>query len=192
MREVDPAQPPRRARSTDGEVWLDGERIDGLSETDLARLSPQGRIRVPVLQPGADAVHGRERRAAAPRRPPAERRTSVRERAAGRSRHFGKHGAAPGQLSGGNSNGLRWHERSRTGLTWYVDEPTGSLDSAATRGVLGREAGGAADAAARHARRERRLGGGPGDHAPRRARCRRDGAGCGSPGHSSARAGEPE
>ena len=25
-------------RPTEGEVWLDGERIDGLSETDLARL----------------------------------------------------------------------------------------------------------------------------------------------------------
>ena len=46
-------------RPTAGEVWLDGERIDGLSETEpRAPASSQGRLRVPVLQPGADPVRG--------------------------------------------------------------------------------------------------------------------------------------
>jgi putative ABC transport system ATP-binding protein len=127
-------------RPTAGEVWLDGQRIDGLSETDLARLR---RRKVGFvfqffnLVPTLTAVEnvelplllvGRRRRKA--RRSASELMSDL-----GIS---GKEEAAPAELSGG--------EQQRVALARALvnrpdvvlaDEPTGNLDSAAARDVLG-------------------------------------------------------
>ena len=108
-------------RPTAGEVWLDGERIDGLSETDLARLrrrkvgfvfqffnlvptlSTVENVELPLL------LVGRRRRDA---------RRSANEL-------LGDLGISEStepllvSCRAASSNGSRWHARSRTGLTWY-------------------------------------------------------------------------
>jgi putative ABC transport system ATP-binding protein len=127
-------------RPTAGEVWLDGERIDGLSETDLARLrrrkvgfvfqffnllptlSAVENVELPLL------LVGRRRRKA---------RQSANELMSDLG-ISGKEEAAPAELSGG--------EQQRVALARALanepdvvlaDEPTGNLDSAAARDVLG-------------------------------------------------------
>ena len=106
-------------RPTAGEVWLDGERIDGLSETDLARLrrrkvgfvfqffnlvptlSAVENVELPLL------LVGRRRRKA---------RQSANELMSDLG-ISGKEEAAPAELSGGEQQRLRWRARWRTGLT---------------------------------------------------------------------------
>jgi putative ABC transport system ATP-binding protein len=127
-------------RPTAGEVWLDGERIDELSETDLARLrrrkvgfvfqffnlvptlSTVENVELPLL------LVGRRRRDA---------RRSANE-LLGDLGISEKHGAAPGQLSGGEQQrvALARALANRPDVV-LADEPTGNLDSAAARGVLG-------------------------------------------------------
>ena len=107
-------------RPTAGEVWLDGKRIDGLSETALARLR---RRKVGFvfqffnLVPTLTAVENVEL-PLAPRRPPAPRGSTVRERADERSGHSGE-GRKPLRPSCpvGSSSGSRWRARWRTALT---------------------------------------------------------------------------
>ncbi len=126
-------------RPTEGEVWLDGERIDELSEADLARLRRrkvgfvfQSFNLIPTLSAGENVelplrLAGRRRRDA--------RRTADRllaDLGMGNRRN-----TAPAVLSGG--------EQQRVALARalanapdivFADEPTGNLDSAAAREVL--------------------------------------------------------
>ena len=126
-------------RPTAGEVWLDGERIDQLSETQLAHvrrrkigfvfqffnlvptLSVVENVELPLL-----LVGGRRR----------EARRSANE-LLGRLGVAEKHGAAPVLLSGGEQQRVALARAlANTPAIVLGDEPTGNLDSAATREVL--------------------------------------------------------
>jgi putative ABC transport system ATP-binding protein len=127
-------------RPTAGEVWLDGERIDQLSETQLARvrrrkigfvfqffnlvptLSVVENVELPLL------LVGRRRK---------EARRSANE-LLGDLGIADKHGAAPVLLSGGQQQRVALARAlANTPAIVLGDEPTGNLDSAATREVLG-------------------------------------------------------
>ena len=108
-------------RPTAGEVWLDGERIDGLSETDLARLR---RRKVGFvfqffnLVPTLSAVENVE----LPLLLVGRRRREARRSANELLSDLGipeKHGAAPASCRAGSSSGSRWRARSRTGPTSF-------------------------------------------------------------------------
>jgi putative ABC transport system ATP-binding protein len=127
-------------RPTAGEVWLDGERIDGLSETELARLR---RRKVGFvfqffnLVPTLSAVENVE----LPLLLIGRRRREARRSANELMSELGipeKHGAAPAQLSGGEQQrvALARALANRPDVV-LADEPTGNLDSAAAREVLG-------------------------------------------------------
>ena len=127
-------------RPTAGEVWLDGQRIDELSETDLARLrrrkvgfvfqffnlvptlSAVENVELPLL------LVGRRRRKA---------RQSAKELMSDLG-ISGKEEAAPAELSGGEQQrvALARALANRPDVV-LADEPTGNLDSAAARDVLG-------------------------------------------------------
>jgi putative ABC transport system ATP-binding protein len=127
-------------RPTAGEVWLDGERIDELSETQLAHvrrrkvgfvfqffnllptLSVVENVELPLL------LVGRRRK---------EARRSADE-LLGDLGIADKHGAAPALLSGGQQQRVALARAlANTPAIVLGDEPTGNLDSAATREVLG-------------------------------------------------------
>jgi len=126
-------------RPTAGEVWLDGVRIDGMSETALARLRRRkiGFVfqffnLVPTLTAAENVelpllLVGRRRRSA---------RRDARELldALGIAE---RHGAAPAQLSGGQQQrvALARALANRPDIV-LADEPTGNLDSTAAREVL--------------------------------------------------------
>jgi putative ABC transport system ATP-binding protein len=127
-------------RPTAGEVRLDGERIDGLSETELARmrrrkvgfvfqffnlvptLSAVENVELPLL------LVGRRRR---------EARRSANELLS----DLGiaeKQGAAPAELSGGQQQRVALARAlANSPDVVLADEPTGNLDSASARDVLG-------------------------------------------------------
>jgi putative ABC transport system ATP-binding protein len=127
-------------RPTSGEVWLDGERIDELSETELARLrrrkvgfvfqffnlvptlSVVENVELPLLLVGC-------------------RRGDARRSANELLNELGiadKHSAAPALLSGGQQQRVALARAlANTPDIVLGDEPTGNLDSAATREVLG-------------------------------------------------------
>jgi putative ABC transport system ATP-binding protein len=127
-------------RPTEGEVWLDGERIDGLSEAELARLRRtkvgfvfQSFNLIPTLSAGENVelplrLVGRGRRDA--RRVADEMMSNLGVKE--------QRDTTPALLSGG--------EQQRVALARalanapeiiFADEPTGNLDSVATREVLG-------------------------------------------------------
>jgi putative ABC transport system ATP-binding protein len=127
-------------RPTSGEVLLDGERIDELSETELARLrrrkvgfvfqffnlvptlSVVENVELPLLLVGC-------------------RRGDARRSASELLNELGiadKHSAAPALLSGGQQQRVALARAlANTPDVVLGDEPTGNLDSAATREVLG-------------------------------------------------------
>ncbi len=127
-------------RPSAGEVWLDGTRVDQLSETALARmrrrrlgfvfqffnllpmLTASENVELPLL------LAGRRRRQA--------RRTARRmldELGIG-----DKADAAPGQLSGGQQQRVALARALANQPDLVIgDEPTGSLDSASAGEVLG-------------------------------------------------------
>jgi putative ABC transport system ATP-binding protein len=127
-------------RPTAGEVWLDGERIDKFSETKLARLRRRkvGFVfqffnLIPTLSVGENVE--------LPLRLAGRRRRSARRVANQLLTDLGianKRDTAPALLSGG--------EQQRVALARalanepnivFADEPTGNLDSAAAKEVLG-------------------------------------------------------
>jgi putative ABC transport system ATP-binding protein len=127
-------------RPTAGEVWLDGERIDGLSETELALLR---RRKVGFvfqffnLVPTLSAVENVELALLLVGRRRREARRSANEllNELGISE---KQGAAPAQLSGGQQQRVALARAlANTPDVVLADEPTGNLDSAAAREVLG-------------------------------------------------------
>jgi putative ABC transport system ATP-binding protein len=126
-------------RPTAGEVWLDGQRIDGLSETDLARLrrrkvgfvfqffnlvptlSVLENVELPLL------LVGRGRR---------EARRSANELLSDLA-IAEKQGAAPGELSGGQQQRVALARAlANKPDVVLADEPTGNLDSTTARDVL--------------------------------------------------------
>jgi putative ABC transport system ATP-binding protein len=127
-------------RPTAGEVWLDGERIDGLNETELARLR---RRKVGFvfqffnLVPTLSAVENVE----LPLLLVGRRRREARRSANELLTELGipeKHGTAPAQLSGGQQQRVALARAlANTPDVVLADEPTGNLDSAAAREVLG-------------------------------------------------------
>jgi putative ABC transport system ATP-binding protein len=127
-------------RPTAGEVWLDGERIDRLSETELALLR---RRRIGFvfqffnLMPTLSAVENVE----LPLLLVGRRRKDARRSANELMRDLGvgdKGRAAPAQLSGGQQQRVALARAlANTPDLVLGDEPTGNLDSAATREVLG-------------------------------------------------------
>jgi putative ABC transport system ATP-binding protein len=127
-------------RPTAGEVRLDDERIDQLSETELARLR---RRKIGFvfqffnLVPTLSAVENVE----LPLLLVGRRRKDARRSADELMSSLGvgdKHGAAPGQLSGGQQQRVALARAlANTPDILLGDEPTGNLDSAAARDVLG-------------------------------------------------------
>ena len=127
-------------RPTAGEVWLDGERIDRLSETALARLRRRKLgfvFQFFNLMPTLSAVEnvelplllvGRSRKDARRSASYLLSELGIGDRAA----------AAPVQLSGGQQQrvALARALANRPDIV-LGDEPTGNLDSATAREVLG-------------------------------------------------------
>ncbi|MEV0283046.1 ABC transporter ATP-binding protein [Kribbella sp. NPDC050820] len=127
-------------RVTSGEVWLGGRRIDQLSETALARLR-RDRIGFVFqffnLMPTLSAIENVE----LPLLLVGRRRSEARETAAELLTDLGladKYDAAPSQLSGGQQQRVALARAlANTPDILLGDEPTGNLDSAAAREVLG-------------------------------------------------------
>jgi putative ABC transport system ATP-binding protein len=127
-------------RPTAGEVRLDGERIDQLNETELARLR---RRKIGFvfqffnLMPTLSAVENVE----LPLLLVGRRRKDARRSANELLGELGigdKHAAAPVQLSGGQQQRVALARAlANTPDIVLGDEPTGNLDSAAAREVLG-------------------------------------------------------
>ena len=127
-------------RPTAGEVWLDGERIDQRSETELARLR---RRKIGFvfqffnLMPTLSAVENVE----LPLLLVGRRRKDARRSANELLSELGigdKHAAAPVHLSGGQQQRVALARAlANTPDIVLGDEPTGNLDSAAARDVLG-------------------------------------------------------
>jgi putative ABC transport system ATP-binding protein len=126
-------------RPTAGEVWLDGDRIDGLSEAELARLR---RRKVGFvfqffnLMPALSAVENVE----LPMLLAGRSRKDARRSASDLMSDLGvgdKCPAAPVQLSGGQQQRVALARAlANTPDLVLGDEPTGNLDSAAAREVL--------------------------------------------------------
>jgi putative ABC transport system ATP-binding protein len=126
-------------RPTAGEVWLDGKRIDELSETELARLR---RRKVGFvfqffnLVPTLSAVENVE----LPLLLVGQRRKQARLSAGELLSDLGiqdKHDASPAELSGGQQQRVALARAlANEPAIVLADEPTGNLDSAAARDVL--------------------------------------------------------
>jgi putative ABC transport system ATP-binding protein len=127
-------------RPTAGEVWLDGQRIDVMSETELARLR---RLKVGFvfqffnLLPTLSALENVE----LPLLLVGQRRRDARRSASELLSELGipeKDGAAPAQLSGGQQQRVALARAlANSPDVVLADEPTGNLDTAAAREVLG-------------------------------------------------------
>jgi putative ABC transport system ATP-binding protein len=127
-------------RPTAGEVWLDGTRIDVMTETELARLR---RLKVGFvfqffnLVPTLSALENVELPLLLVGRGRREARRSASELLS----ELGipeKDGAAPAQLSGGQQQRVALARAlANSPDVVLADEPTGNLDSAAAREVLG-------------------------------------------------------
>jgi putative ABC transport system ATP-binding protein len=127
-------------RPTAGEVRLDGQRIDQLSEAELARLR---RRRIGFvfqffnLLPALSAVENVE----LPLLLVGRRRKHARQTANELMGELGvgdKRASAPAQLSGGQQQRIALARAlAATPDIVLCDEPTGNLDSVATRDVLG-------------------------------------------------------
>jgi putative ABC transport system ATP-binding protein len=127
-------------RPTAGEVWLDGERIDRFSETKLARLR-RGKVGfvfqffnlIPTLSVGENVE--------LPLRLAGRRRRSARRVANQLLTDLGianKRDTAPALLSGGEQQRVALARAlANEPIIVFADEPTGNLDSATAKEVLG-------------------------------------------------------
>jgi putative ABC transport system ATP-binding protein len=127
-------------RPTAGEVWLDGERIDRLSETALARLRRRKLgfvFQFFNLMPTLSAVENVELPLLLVGRSRKDARRSASDLLSGLG--IGdRTAAAPVQLSGGQQQRVALARAlANTPDIVLGDEPTGNLDSAAAREVLG-------------------------------------------------------
>jgi putative ABC transport system ATP-binding protein len=127
-------------RPTAGEVWLDSERIDRLTETELARLRRRKMgfvFQFFNLVPTLSVVENVE----LPLLLVGRRRRDARRSADRLLNDLGiaeRRGAAPILLSGGQQQRVALARAlANTPAIVLGDEPTGNLDSAATRDVLG-------------------------------------------------------
>ena len=127
-------------RPTAGEVWLDGERIDELGETRLAHLR---RRKIGFvfqffnLIPTLSVVENVELPLLLVGRPRREARGSAGDLLSGLG-VLDKQAAAPSQLSGGEQQRVALARALAAGPDVVLaDEPTGNLDSAAARDVMG-------------------------------------------------------
>ena len=126
-------------RPTAGEVWLDGQRIDVMSETELARLR---RLKVGFvfqffnLLPTLSALENVE----LPLLLVGRGRRQARRSASELLSDLGisdKDGTSPAQLSGGQQQRVALARAlANSPDIVLADEPTGNLDSAAAREVL--------------------------------------------------------
>jgi putative ABC transport system ATP-binding protein len=127
-------------RPTAGEVWLSGQRIDGLSESELARLR---RRKVGFvfqffnLMPSLTAAENVE----LPLLLSSHSRRKARRLARELLRDLGipdQHASAPVEMSGGQQQRVAVARAlaNRPDVV-LADEPTGNLDSVAARQVLG-------------------------------------------------------
>jgi putative ABC transport system ATP-binding protein len=127
-------------RPTAGEVWLDGQRIDELSETELARLRRRKLgfvFQFFNLVPTLSAVENVELPLLLVGQPRSKARTSAGA-LLGDLGIPGKQRAAPAELSGGEQQRVALARAlANTPEIVLADEPTGNLDSAAAREVLG-------------------------------------------------------
>ena len=126
-------------RPTAGEVWLAGERIDGLSETELARLRRRSVgfvFQFYNLVPTLSALENVE----LPLLLVGETRRDARMSASALMSALGipdKQRAAPAELSGGQQQRVALARAlANTPEIVLADEPTGNLDSTAAREVL--------------------------------------------------------
>ena len=128
-----PADRPRLVRSGSTAI-----ASTGLADRSRAPPSAQGRLRVPVLQPGADAYCGRQRRAAvAPGRPPAQRGTPVRDELLERSWPSWRARSRSCRAVDDQQQRLRWRERCEQVDIILARRATATSTSAAARDVLG-------------------------------------------------------
>jgi putative ABC transport system ATP-binding protein len=126
-------------RPSAGEVWLGGQRIDGLSEARLARLR---RRRIGFvfqffnLLPALSVAENVE----LPLLLAGQRRHAARRAAGALLEELGvaeRQNAAPALLSGGQQQRVALaRAMANSPDIVLADEPTGNLDTAATRGVL--------------------------------------------------------
>jgi putative ABC transport system ATP-binding protein len=126
-------------RPSAGEVWLGGQRIDGLSEARLARLR---RRRIGFvfqffnLLPALSVAENVE----LPLLLAGQRRPAARRAAGALLEELGvaeRRNAAPTLLSGGQQQRVALaRAMANSPDIVLADEPTGNLDTAATRGVL--------------------------------------------------------
>jgi putative ABC transport system ATP-binding protein len=125
---------------TAGEVWLDGDRIDGFSETKLARMRRRkvGFVfqffnLIPTLTVGENVE--------LPIRLAGQRRRKARRVANELLSDLGipnKRDTAPALLSGGEQQRVALARAlANEPAIVFADEPTGNLDSAAAKEVLG-------------------------------------------------------
>ena len=171
LRQVDAAEPARRARPADGRRDRARRPARGRAQRGAlgARAPRRDRLRVPVLQPDRQPVGGRQRRAAGPARRPARRARPATRRVEllDLARHRRARRQRPPRASQAASSSASAIARALINRPRLLlaDEPTGALDSASAREVMARAARGPRrarpDDRARHPRRARRRPRGP-------------------------------